>query len=355
MSFLESIAKSNPLTALYMKAGIPQNIHIDVTSRCNLKCVHCYVLQGRKDALSTDDITGFLDQAASMGVMILTFSGGEPFLRGDIFKILAHARQKRFLFRVFTNAVLLDERKIEKLLLLGPLMVGVSVYSMDPAIHDRITKVPGSFLKTRAAVERMAKAGLKIEIKTVVMKSNADGYTDIVSWSQSLGPKVTRKYDIVLTPRIDGGREPLDLMMDDAGRVRLLKSLKLKEAVETAEKRGEELEPDSSGSGLMPDEPVCLAGITGCYLSPDGEVYPCIDWRIPCGNILNLPLKRIWKSKNMKRAKRFKLSELAVCTGCDLLKGCRVCPGINLLHMGDEKTPSPLTCARTRALKEVFG
>src|SRR5262245_9451065 len=62
---------------------------------CNLRCVHCYdvTLEPRSD-LKTRDALAVIDRLATAGVRFIAFSGGEPFLRKDVFQLMAHARER---------------------------------------------------------------------------------------------------------------------------------------------------------------------------------------------------------------------------------------------------------------------
>jgi len=76
------------LEQMHQKAfdlGIPIDVHIDVTYRCNERCVHCYLDHDDHGELSTSEIKDVLKQLADAGVFFLTFSGGEVFLRRDFF------------------------------------------------------------------------------------------------------------------------------------------------------------------------------------------------------------------------------------------------------------------------------
>src|SRR5207344_1613779 len=75
-----------------VRLGIPLGVQLDLTYRCNERCVHCYLDHDDHGELTSAEITSLLDQLAGAGVFFLTISGGEIFLRPDLFDILAHAR-----------------------------------------------------------------------------------------------------------------------------------------------------------------------------------------------------------------------------------------------------------------------
>src|SRR5580693_10664530 len=89
--------------------GIPLSAHIDITWRCNERCVHCYLDHDDLGELTYDEIEGLMTQMASAGVFFLTISGGEPLLRKDLFAIIRRAREMTFNVKLKTNAILIRE------------------------------------------------------------------------------------------------------------------------------------------------------------------------------------------------------------------------------------------------------
>src|SRR3981081_3092710 len=109
--------------------GIPLAIHMDVTYRCNERCVHCYLDHDDHGEMTTAEIKGVLDQLAEAGVFFLTFSGGEVFLRRDFFEILEYARLLQFNVKIKTNAVMIREAEAQRIRALGVDTIQISVYS----------------------------------------------------------------------------------------------------------------------------------------------------------------------------------------------------------------------------------
>src|SRR5438034_10978147 len=87
-----------------LKLGVPMSVQLDLTYRCNERCVHCYLDHNDHGEMTTTEIKHLLDEMAEAGVFILTLSGGEIMLRKDFFEILEHARQLMFCVKLKTNA-----------------------------------------------------------------------------------------------------------------------------------------------------------------------------------------------------------------------------------------------------------
>jgi len=124
-------------------AGIPLSVHVDLTMRCNERCVHCYRVVETRPELTTGEVKTLLAELARAGTLYLTLSGGEIFLRRDLFELIAEAKRLRFDLRLKTNALLVTEARARQLRELGVRQVDVSIYSADPDVHDAVTQIPG--------------------------------------------------------------------------------------------------------------------------------------------------------------------------------------------------------------------
>src|SRR5579864_8071372 len=108
----EMLAKAQQL-------NIPLNAQIDLTYRCNERCVHCYLDHDDHGEMTTAEIKGLLDQMAEAGVFFVTFSGGEIMMRRDFFEILEHAHARTFSIKLKTNGVLIRKKEAERIRALG--------------------------------------------------------------------------------------------------------------------------------------------------------------------------------------------------------------------------------------------
>src|SRR5256885_15033499 len=94
---------------------IPLSVHVDLTMRCNERCIHCYRVIERRPELTTAELKALLDDIARAGTLYLTFSGGEIFLRQDLLELIEHARRLRFDVRLKSNALLITAETAARL------------------------------------------------------------------------------------------------------------------------------------------------------------------------------------------------------------------------------------------------
>ena len=95
------------MTDKALKLRVPFTVQLDLTYRCNERCVHCYLDHDDHGEMNTAEIKKLLKELADAGVFILVLSGGEIMLRKDIFEILEYARELTFCIKLKTNAMLI--------------------------------------------------------------------------------------------------------------------------------------------------------------------------------------------------------------------------------------------------------
>lgn len=146
---------SQALQDYFEQHPTPFSIHFDLTSKCTEKCIHCYVPRNRDFFIDKAKCFEVMDQAKALGGLSVTLSGGECMLHPDFDEILRYARKCDFVINILTNLTLCTEARAKLLKEMNVSFVQVSLYSMDPKVHDMITQVPGSFERTKAAIERL--------------------------------------------------------------------------------------------------------------------------------------------------------------------------------------------------------
>ncbi len=188
---------------------LPWSVHVDLTYRCNERCIHCYLDHEDHGEMKTDEIKNVLEQLAQSGTLFLTLSGGEIFLRDDLFELLEFARSLHFDISLKTNALLIDAERARKLRALSVRRIQISIYSAEPAVHDAITKVRGSLERTLTAIRFLQAEGLQVKIACPLMKQNLMAYRNVQALAAELG--VPYVLDMTITPKMDGDMSLLQL------------------------------------------------------------------------------------------------------------------------------------------------
>src|SRR5262245_23972255 len=281
-------------------AAIPLSVHVDLTMRCNELCGHCYRVVEQRPELTATEVKALLADLARAGTLYLTFSGGEIFLRSDLFELIAEAKRLRFDLRLKTNALLVTEERARQLRELGVRQVDVSIYSVDPDVHDGVTRIPGSLVRSLAAIERLIAVGVRVKINCPLMRSNVGGYRAVRALADRLG--VPCGFDPMISARNDGDTGPVLLRIGRADLRRVLGDARL--SPEPLPITSPAVRPDL-------DEPLCGAGHNACYVSAYGDVTPCVALPIVCGNIRDTPFTEIWRqSRDMLRVRSIRVRDL---------------------------------------------
>jgi radical SAM protein with 4Fe4S-binding SPASM domain len=322
--------------------SVPLNVQLDLTYRCNERCVHCYLDHDDHGEMTTAEIKHLLDDMAEAGVFILTLSGGEIFLRKDFFEILEYARRLTFCVKLKTNAILIREREAARLRDLGVESVQISIYSHRPEVHDAITLVPGSLKRSVAAIRFLKSQGLKVTIANVLMTENMQDYQGVRALGAELGVECT--LDPTVTPMMDGNRSILDLNVDNSALRQVFRDPSLVGDVDEFCA----IPPADAGADVMESLP-CSAGHTACYVSPYGDFYPCVQFPISCGNVRQQSFAEIWKnSEQLNDVRSIRLKDLSGCSECTHGTSCTRCPGLAYME-GNMRGPSSQDCEKSYA------
>jgi AdoMet-dependent heme synthase len=319
--------------------GVPLAVHLDVTYRCNERCVHCYLDHDDHGEMTTAEIKDILDQMAEAGVFFLTFSGGEVFMRRDFFEILEYARRLMFNVKIKTNAVMIHEDEARRIRELGIDTIQISVYSHRPEVHDAITKLPHSFERTITAIRFLREQGLRVTIANVLMTPNSSDHAGVQALAAELGVQYT--LDPTITPMMDGDTSVLALRIPGE---------ELSEIFQNPALVGNQEEfcappPPPSAEDL--EGYSCSAGHSFCYISPYGDVFPCVQFPLPTGNIRQQKFLDIWNySPQMKEVRSIQVKDLTVCSSCSHATSCTRCPGLAYME-GSMRGPSTADCEKS--------
>ena len=318
----------NPNTQFFQKYTIQEKLLysalFELTYRCPEHCIHCYLEPSsassvyesfRNTELTTEEIMNILDQLADMNVMCVTFTGGEPFLRPDIFEILEYARKKKFVIDIFSNGILLSDNDIAHLKKLQINCFHSSVYSHIPQKHDNITGVNGSFEKTIKTLRKLSENGIYVNIKSVLMEQNKTDFIPVAEFSKSIGATIQLISNVSPSKTGNCGLSCLNVRDDEV----------LKRAFQYWNRlTGVEPQKDAPDD----DTPICEAGRNSISINPYGIVTPCNAFEYEIGDLRKNTVYDIWhNSEKLKWWQQTTLKDLDECQDCQYIKYCGFCPG----------------------------
>lgn len=333
------------LIAKTLERRIPLSVVWELTDKCNLTCLHCYLVRDdKKQELCQAEIESILDQLAQAGCLYLIFTGGEIFTRDDFFDIACYARNKGFGIRLLTNGTLITAEIADKIKELEPISVEISLYGCKPSVHEAITGVIGSYSKTINALLLLKQRGINTVIKSLLMQENILEFRHLKAFAKKIEAGFV--FDLTVAAKNSGNKGPAQhRAMDSDLRGLLSREIEHLSGL-----------PDSVFDNKpIVDSPVCGAGLNTVFISSVGEVYPCIAIREVCGDLRKESFAKIWeKSEALSYIRSIKFSDLTKCPDCLLLPYCNRCQGIALLEEGDILGPSKEACRIARIHESVL-
>ena len=334
MAIEYSTSLGQQLVKTCVRENIPYAVQMELTSNCNLKCRHCYMVNDNDVELSSEEIMDIIGQLVDMGTFYLAFTGGEIFTRDDLFEIARYASRRGFFLTFMTNGTLITAEMIKEIRKLKLIKFELSLYGATAKTHDYITQVAGSFERTVAAIKELVKAGIEVTVKTALMNLNIHESDDLKTMCEQLG--VQDRISAGIAPMKNGSLEPqqYDLSFEDMETYLYAHDFDLSYLIEIGEK-----DPAHRFN--------CKAGNAACSISPSGIVYPCVMMPMAVGNLREKSFKEIWHtqpSEELKRLRNLTSADLPVCSKCDLAPYCIRCPGVAYLETGDIVGASPSAC-----------
>jgi len=322
-----------------LAAAQPLSVHLELTYRCNWRCVFCYNPRHFDRAgLSGDEWISVLDDLRVLGTLNITFTGGEPMAHPEIFRILRAARERAFVVRLFTNATLIDDAAADEIASLNLLAVEVSIHGSTAEVHDRTTARPGSFEATLSAIDRLIARGVTVVAKMPLTRWNEHQFDDVIAFAEARA--LPLQIDPHITPRDDGDLSPLQFA-PSADAIRRALALADPEVMERVH----------GGAN-------CGLGRITLAVDPEGNVYPCMQWRHrPLGNVRDTPLRELWHASEI-RAEAAELSTRVNDHLLDVggaLATFPYCPAIAMQETGDALVPDRGFRLRAEIAAELRG
>ena len=332
-----------PLGSFFEKHKLPTEVHIDLTNGCTERCVHCYIPDYTPRFLPLDTAKKILDEFRAAGGLTVHFSGGECMMHPDFAEILRYAKELCLNMLVLSNLTLCDERIIALLKEVDPQFVNVSLYSMDAAVHDRITKLPGSWKRTMGAILALEKAGVHIRLACPVMKYNRDSLPELLDFAT--------EHHMHLIPDLDiFGQCDHDCSNQACALTPAEFEATLKEHRELFYLHSAE------AAAYAPDAKVCDIGKGRIDVNAEGNYYPCDGCHgIVLGNAATHTFSDVWYGEKLEALRALRNRDFPGCSECANRPWCKVCPTRNFNETGDIFTHDPARCIAAAIRKKIYG
>jgi radical SAM protein with 4Fe4S-binding SPASM domain len=341
------------------------SFELELTSRCNLNCRHCYInlpvsdKEAQEKEFSLGQIEDVADQAVSLGALWCLLTGGEPFLRQDFQDIYLCLKKKGLLVSVFTNATLLSDEHICLFKKYPPRDIEITVYGMTPQTYERVTRQKGSFQFFMRGLNLLLENGVKVRLKAMALRSNVQELPEIAKFCRQ-HTKDYFRFDPLLHLRFDGNSE----------RNEEIKSERLspEEIAEVEQKDPERSEALNKNCAKLINDALthtncnhlfhCGTGRGSFTLSYDGHFRLCSSlWQKDCLYDLKKGSLRRAYEEFVPQVRELRSSQrefLEKCHRCSIINLCLWCPAHAYLETGSLDTPVDYFCAVARARAEAL-
>lgn len=330
------------LDRLATKQRFPVSAIVGLTERCNLRCAHCFVTPPEQErCLSTERLTTFFDELRTLGVLFLTFTGGETALRSDLSELVDAATERSFLVRLKSNGTLLTSQRLRDLREAGLAQLDISLYHRDSVQHDQFVGSVGAWQKAMNAAATFQALGGLVRLSLVAMEWNRSVISEMVQLAEDRG------YNYTLTPTIicqaDCEQGLTSLQMGEDELVELLRDERL-------------MDPEATSQQQLrtSQDALCRAGQDTVYVAPNGDVQLCqlLPW--PLGNLRKASLAQIWTSSPVRREfLQRRWGDLPECSDCELSWACSRCSANALRENGDALSAAKGDCLLARARARI--
>ena len=328
------------------KIGSTTSVMLELTYNCSEQCIHCYNIGAshsdkeinRRDSvkgLTLEDYRKIIDDLYDNGLFKVSLSGGDPFSNPFVWDIIDYLYIKEIAFDILTNGQKIIN-DTQKLVDYYPRSVGISIYSSEPAIHDKITRIPGSWKKSIEVLNQLSDLAVPLLVKCCIMQPNFESYKGVADIAKSIG--ANPQFEVSVTDSVEGDKyvsQNLRLSPEQYEIVLRDDNIPLYVGPEAPNYGGQRKDMKSKG---------CGAGENSFCIRPDGEVIPCCSFHLKFGNIKNKTIKEILKSKNLNEWLKYSLEDNDECGREDYCDYCNLCPGLAYSEHGDYKKASENCC-----------
>lgn len=344
-AYTERLQKKDMLSACqaYAEAvyepGVVYDVLFELTYRCFEQCIHCYNPgatrnesersgRGDLDELAWEDYKNIIDDLCANGLVSATITGGDPFKHPYVWQIIDYLYQHDIAISVYTNGLGLWDK--EHLLAdYFPYLVQCSLYSGEAEVHDRITRIHGSWQRTVSVMDRLHELAVPIDISCPLMQTNLKSYFSVKPYVKKYNS--TKAFDLMLTDSLDGDKcvshhlrltpEQLEVVLLDSDVLQHI----------TPDKVDNNDDERSFLNGI----PCGACNNTFC-IHPNGDVVPCVAFNKVLGNTRSKPVSKIVKESQFvsewRNTNAYDYGECYTHEYCDY---CNFCPGNNFNDKGE--------------------
>jgi radical SAM protein with 4Fe4S-binding SPASM domain len=372
----------------------PRLIFWEVTKDCNLRCIHCRATATELSSpldLPTAKALNLIEQVSQYASPILVLSGGEPLFRADIFDLARFATDRGLRVALATNGTLVTEEVARQIVGAGVRRVSISLDGSNAATHDAFRGIPGAFDAALKGFRNLQELGMSLQINMTIARHNAQQLPEVLAMAKSIGADAlhtfllvpvgcgvdiaaeqmvpAEEYEQILNWFYDRSQEGgIELKATCAPHYfRVMRQRRAAERRAASSPAGAVAapasEPDNGAIGpteiTMPGSTGvalhahseatekgdpgelhamtkgCLAGTGVCFISHQGEVYPCGYLPVLAGDLRRQSFAEIWENSAVFQQLRHTENLKGKCGRCEFRNICMGCRARAFAATGD--------------------
>lgn len=327
-----------------MTHRVPISGGMEITHRCNLRCVHCYVASDKyPKELSTEQWYAIIDQIADAGCFWFYITGGEAMIRPDFLDIYMRCKRHGMQIAVLSNATCITDEIADRFAEFPPQCVEISMYGATEETFDRVGKVKNGYRRFMEGMEKLLVRNIKIKLKTIALRENYDEVLRIRRFADSLG--ISFRYDSVINARVDRNLSPHAHALTPQEVIALerhdLEKIKMFQHYCT-----DRLTPPPTDALYQ-----CGAGRSTFNIDPYGKLSVCLLSRRPGYDVVQGNFREGWKVAIGEEISRKRVVPTK-CGSCDMGVLCGNCVGYSDLQFGPKPVPYQQPVAQLCELAE---
>ena len=289
-------------------------IYLEMNYKCNLNCKHCCNPKNMDEYFITfEKAKEIIDEAYKLGVGEIVLTGGECTINKDFLKIAEYIRKKHIGLYILTNGQKLYDDNIlfDKIVSLYPSCIKISIYSMNPEIHDYITGVKGSLNKSISVIKKLKEKNVNVMISSFQMSYNIDSFEDIEKFAMDI--------DVSISPpdckfNYNKQNNNIDAKLKEADIINLYKKHINDNYIKARQNTKKQ------------NDLICTAGTDRFSITPQLDITPCVYFNYALGNYNSTTLEYVIKRVIPDFQKKLVYSNLLNCNNEEYCKFCRYCP-----------------------------
>jgi radical SAM protein with 4Fe4S-binding SPASM domain len=385
----------------------PRLVFWEVTKGCNLRCIHCRAsateLSSPTD-LPTHKALSIIQQIADFSNPILVLSGGEPLFRTDIFQLARAAADRGLRVALATNGTLVTKSVAKKIVDSGVRRVSMSLDGADAETHDSFRGIPYAFENTLQGFRNLQALGMSLQINMTVARHNAHQLPAVLELARAIGADALHTFllvpvgcgvDIAAEQMVppeeyeqmlnwfyeqskNGDIELKATCAPHYFRVAKQRQVEERKAAQAAASAADPhaigptdmLMPSGTGivfnpskhptghpgghpQGMSAMTKGCLAGTGVCFISHEGEIYPCGYLPVKAGDLREKSFAEVWTDSAVFELLRDTGNLKGKCGCCEFRNICMGCRARAFAATGDMLDEEPFCVYQPRTTTAV--